>query len=110
MAAREDPLFTGAGEDGGRVVAAVALLEPVHAGEDLLREDEGVVDKLEVAKADVASVAARALEVLPEVSKDRAMSARGAGCVGGHVAKLPYRDSLGLLGLGLLDDVLPDAV
>ena len=58
-------------EDGGDVDEAEALLDARHARDDLLRQDQRVVDLLDLAEADVAGAAVGALVGLAEVLDQR---------------------------------------
>ena len=93
----EDPLVARAGQDQGGVVAAETLAQAQDAGEDLLGRDQGIVDEVHVAQADVAGAAVVLLERLAEVLQDRPVPADGAGAVAVHPVELGQGDLLGLL-------------
>src|SRR5947208_1861313 len=67
------------------------LLHPRHAGQDLLRHDERIGDRLDVAQADVACLALLGLVLLAEVLQQGSMPASRRTSVVIDIAKVLHR-------------------
>jgi hypothetical protein len=93
VAVLADALRVGAAQDVGDVGAAEALAAADHAGEDLLRDHERLVDALQLAEADVARAAraVRRRERLAEVRGEEAVAAGRAAREGEHLADPAHR-------------------
>ncbi len=105
----QDPLIFRAAEHLGRVIAAEPLLEPHHAGEDLLTDRPRVVDQVQLAETDIARVARGRLELLAEVLDDGAVPALHAAAEIQHGGQ-GFQGSLARCRFGLFDDASPNAV
>ena len=75
MPAIDDTLVARAGEHERRVLSSKRLLEPQHAGEDLLGKHQRIGRPLDFFQANVAGLAALAFEFLAEVLENRPMPA-----------------------------------
>ena len=67
---------------------AEALLDARHARADLLRQDQRIVDALDLAEADVAGAAVGALVGLAEVLDERLVPALEGAGVALHLAQV----------------------
>ncbi len=89
----QDPLVRGTHQDLGCIVATEALVQTQHARQNFLTQGGWIIDLSNLAQAYVASAAVIGTQVLPKVSRERAMTTFHSG------AKLLHRAQGALGGL-----------